>query len=182
MSKLNIFNQQEKIIGQEERSTVHRDGLWHQEVNVWFYTPQGEIIFQHRAKNKDMWPDKLDATVGGHVELDKTYDETAITEIKEETGLDLNIKDLNFTGKIHRESMDAGSNKRNNTFKATYIHRYIGLLSDLTPEKGKAIGFEAWDLDSILNIGEEDKHRFIPSVFSPDVIKVFEKIRKKLAK
>lgn len=182
MSKLNILNQQQKVIGQEERDVIHRDGLWHQEINIWFYTPNGEIIFQHRSKDKDMFADKLDATVGGHVEIDSTYDETAIIEAKEETGLDLKIKDLQLIDVVQRKSFDEDSGLQNNSFKAIYTYLYKGPLEDLTPEKNKALGFELWDIDDLLNIGEDDRVKFIPSVFNPGHLKLFRKIDKKTRK
>lgn len=60
------------------RENIHNQGLLHREIHVWFYTPKGEIIFQHRAKDKDTYPDLLDATVGGHVEINSDYENTAL--------------------------------------------------------------------------------------------------------
>jgi len=65
---LEIVNENDEVIGLENRTKIHTEGLLHREIHVWFITPNGEIVFQHRAKDKDTYPDKLDATVGGHVE------------------------------------------------------------------------------------------------------------------
>ena len=62
---LEVVNEQDIVIGLESRSMIHQKGLLHREIHIWFITPEGEIIFQHRAKTKDTYPDKLDATVGG---------------------------------------------------------------------------------------------------------------------
>ena len=59
---------------------MHKKGLLHPEIHVWFYTPDKEIIFQHRAKNKDTYPDLLDATVGGHVDIGEYVDKAALRE------------------------------------------------------------------------------------------------------
>ena len=72
--RLNIVNEEGEIVGVETREDIHNQGLLHRECHVWFYTPAGEIIFQHRAKDKDTYPDLLDATVGGHVEIGSDYD------------------------------------------------------------------------------------------------------------
>ena len=79
--KLNIIDEQENIIGEETRENIHNQGLLHREVHVWFYTPKGEIIFQHREKDKDTYPDLLDATVGGHVEISLDYENTALPDL-----------------------------------------------------------------------------------------------------
>ncbi len=51
------------------RNTAHKEGIAHEGVHLWVlrlkYGP--ELLFQHRAKSKDMYPDCLDITVGGHV-------------------------------------------------------------------------------------------------------------------
>ena len=53
----------------------------------------GKILFQHRTDN-DKW-----GLVGGLLELNETYLEAAIREIKEETGLD--VKPKYFLGIFH---------------------------------------------------------------------------------
>jgi isopentenyldiphosphate isomerase len=92
MSKnfLEVVNENDEVVGTESRESIHQKGLFHREVHVLFYTPKGEIIFQHRAKDKDMYPDLLDATVGGHVEIGDSYEATAIKEAAEETGIRVN--------------------------------------------------------------------------------------------
>src|SRR3989338_9985388 len=94
--KLNIVDEAGNIIGIDSRENIHQQGLLHRETHVWFYTPKGEIIFQHRAKDKDTYPDLLDATVGGHVEIGSDYLKTALAEVAEETGLKIAADDLRF--------------------------------------------------------------------------------------
>src|ERR1035437_3863166 len=93
---LDIINENDVVIGQDTRENVHKKGLLHREIHVWFITPDGQMIFQHRAKDKDTYPDLLDATVGGHVEPGATYEETAIKEMEEETGLKAEKEDLHI--------------------------------------------------------------------------------------
>src|SRR3989338_11369703 len=85
--KLNIIDEKENIVGEETRDNIHKQGLLHREIHVWFYTTKSEIIFQHREKDKDTYPDLLDATVGGHVEIGSDYEDKALQEVAEETGI-----------------------------------------------------------------------------------------------
>ena len=85
--KLSIIDESGKIIGERTREEIHTKGLLHKEIHVWLYTPKGEIIFQHREKDKDTYPNLLDATVGGHVEIGEDYDHAALKELQEETGI-----------------------------------------------------------------------------------------------
>src|SRR3989339_1577568 len=104
--KLEIINENDEVIGLETRTKVHQDGLLHREIHIWFLTPKGEIVFQHRAKDKDTYPDKLDATVGGHVDPTMSYEDTVIKECKEETGIDIDLSKLVFLRKMRKRSVD----------------------------------------------------------------------------
>jgi isopentenyldiphosphate isomerase len=106
LEMLEIIDENDNVVGLETRGKIHKDGLLHREIHIWFITPQGEIIFQHRAKDKDTYPDKLDATVGGHVEPNMSYEETAVKECREETAIDIDPTKLLFLTKMRKESFD----------------------------------------------------------------------------
>lgn len=162
---LDIVDENDNIIGQENREKVHQDGLLHREIHIYFITPNKEIIFQHRAKDKDTYPDLLDATVGGHVNSGDNYKKTVIKEIEEETGLMVSIDNLIFLNKVRKKaSLDKATGKINNVWRENYIYNFNGSLSDLKVEKGKAVGFESWSIKRLREVSEEDKKRFIPYV------------------
>lgn len=176
--KLNIFDEAERIIGQATRAEIHRRGLLHQEVHVWFFTPQGELIFQHRAPDKDMWADLLDATVGGHVEIGEDYQVAAVKEVAEETGLTIKPVDLIFIKKGRRQSFDPEKKVVNNCWGLVYAYCYRGPLSGLKVEVGKAVGFEAWPLEKIFSLSAEEKKRFIPAYLEPYGQEIFSTIKR----
>jgi isopentenyldiphosphate isomerase len=175
--KLNIIDETENIIGIETRENIHNQGLLHREIHVWFYTPKGEIIFQHREKDKDTYPDLLDATVGGHVEIGSDYENTALQELSEETGIQAEKNNLAFIQMVRSKTFDTATNKTNNVVRAIYAYRYGQEIKDLKVEKGKAIGFELWPLEKLFSISDEDKKRFIPSIFEKDNLEIFTKIK-----
>lgn len=113
---LNIVDEEDKVIGQAPREEIHKNGLLHREIHVYFITPNQELIFQHRAKDKETFPDLLDATVGGHVEIGHSYEETAIKEAEEETGVKINLSDLIPINKIRKSGVDKITGKINNVF------------------------------------------------------------------
>jgi isopentenyldiphosphate isomerase len=176
--KLNIVDEQDKIIGEETRENIHNQGLLHREIHVWFYTSKGEIIFQHREKNKDTYPDLLDATVGGHVEIGSDYENTALQELEEETGIKAEKNNLAFIQMVRSKTFDMATNKTNNVIRAIYAYCYDREVKDLKIEKGKAIGFESWPLEKIFNISNGEKTCFIPSIFEKDNLEIFSKIKK----
>ncbi|MEI6529402.1 MAG: NUDIX domain-containing protein [Candidatus Falkowbacteria bacterium] len=161
---LNIVDDNDEIIGEVSREEIHRLGLRHREIHVYFVTPSRELILQHRAKNKDTYPDLLDATVGGHVEIGHSYEDTVLKECEEETGIKLELSDLIFIDKIKRESKDITTGKNNKVYGCRYLYIYRGDLKDLKIEEGKALGFELWPIESLLTLSEEEKSRFIPYI------------------
>jgi ADP-ribose pyrophosphatase YjhB (NUDIX family) len=174
---LNIVNDNDEIIGQETRENIHRDGLLHREVYIDFITPNQEIILQHRAKDKETFPNLLDATVGGHVEIGDSYEQTVTKETEEETGVIIKINDLIPIGKIQRRGVDPVTHKINYAFSSRYLYIYRGDIKDLRVEAGKSLGFEAWPLARLANLTAEEKLRFIPSLLTfvtqelPELIK-----------
>lgn len=178
--RLNIIDEKDNIIGIETRDNIHKQGLLHREIHVWFYTSKGEIIFQHRAKNKDTFPDLLDATVGGHVEIGENYQDAALKEIEEETGVKTTENHLVMIQMMKSKRYDRVTGMINNTIRAAYAFRHDSGIENLKVEKGKAVGFEAWPIEILLNIPEKDKRYFIPAIFDRKILNVFKKIKKLL--
>ncbi len=161
---LSIVNDNDEVIDEKPREEIHKKGMLHREINIYFVTPNGEIFFQHRAKDKDTFPDLLDATVGGHVEIGHSYKETAVKETEEETGVKINYADLIFINKIKKYSEDKITKTVNNAINSHYVYIYRGKINDLRVEAGKALGFEVWSIEKVLNIDNNDRVRFIPSI------------------
>lgn len=170
---LNIVNENDEIIGEETRKNIHKNGLLHREIHVDFITPDKKIIFQHRAKDKDTYPDLLDTTVGGHVEIGDDYERTAIKETEEETGVKITANDLIVVDKIKKRGEDNVTGKINYAFSSRYVYVYRGDIKDLIIESGKSLGFEIWTFEELLNLSEHEKGRFIPSVLNFAITELF---------
>jgi len=169
---LEIVDDEDHIIGRAPYAQIHSEGLLHREVHVWFVTSSGEIIFQHRDKNKETFPGLLDATVGGHVEEGDSYETTALKETLEETGLTLTLDQLIFLSKSRSKSFDDLTGKTNNVFRSNFAFRFFGNLNELHIEEANALGFEAWPMEKLLNVPEQDKIRFIPAMLKPRVLEI----------
>lgn len=178
---LEVVDENDNVVGLETRGKIHQDGLLHREIHIWFFTPNGEIIFQHRAKDKDTYPDKFGATVGGHVEPNMSYEETAVKECKEETGIDVDLDKLVFVKKMRKKSFDEATGLTNNTIRAQYAYLYEDAIDDLQIEDGKALGFEAWKVDVLSHLSESDKNKFIPLILQADMLDIFNQARKLLS-
>jgi len=175
---LEIVNNKGEVIGEELRTVIHDRGLLHKEVHVWLYTPHDEIIFQHRAKNKDTFPDLLDSTAGGHVEKGDTWIESAIKELREETGLIAERDDLKFCFEDHTNSIDK-QGMINNSIRRTYGYLYNDDLDELVIEQDKSLGFEAWPIDKLLNLTYDQKRKFIPILYSQKYLDLYKQLLSK---
>ena len=85
----------------KSRAEVHRDGDWHRAIHVWIAGVDDRgapfLTLQRRSPDKDTWPGRFDATVGGHYRAGESLPE-AMREVEEEIGVIPNLKDLRPLG------------------------------------------------------------------------------------
>jgi isopentenyldiphosphate isomerase len=85
----------------KSRAEVHRDGDWHRAIHVWVAGVDDHgvpfLIFQRRSPQKDTWPARYDATVGGHYREGETLAET-LREVEEEIGIIPDPRNLRLLG------------------------------------------------------------------------------------
>jgi isopentenyldiphosphate isomerase len=178
-NKFEVVNENDEVIGLEEKEIIKQKGLTNRIILVWFFTPKGEIIFQHRSPNKDIHPDKLDATVGGKVEPGDSYEKTALLETNEETGVVIKQEELVYLTKVKRYIVDEVRNLKDSNFTTHFAYCYKGDVKDLKIEEGKCVGFELWSIDKILSLSATEKKRFIIDlVEEPNLTNIFGEIKK----
>jgi isopentenyldiphosphate isomerase len=179
---LEIVDEEGKVTGIETREKIHQEGLLHRIVHVWFYTPDKKLIFQRRGKSAETFPNLLDATVGGHVEIGSDYIKTAITETEEETGIVVKAEEFTLldTRKPAHPFRDPVTGTLNNHLKAIYAFPFKGNLKDIKAGEGEdvTIKFEEYPLDKILSLSKEEwLKNFIPSQREPEYFDIFQKIK-----
>lgn len=84
MELLDIYDENGKFLGVEDRKVVHEKGLWHKTIHCWLYTNTGDVYFQIRANSK-----KFYTTASGHVQAGESLEKAFQREIKEEIGVNL---------------------------------------------------------------------------------------------
>jgi isopentenyldiphosphate isomerase len=74
----------------KSRADVHRDGDWHRAIHVWVAGLDAIgspfLMVQRRSAGKDTWPNRFDATVGGHYRAGEILADT-LREVEEEIGI-----------------------------------------------------------------------------------------------
>ena len=72
------------------KDVVFNNGLLHAASHVWIWRKNGtelEVLLQKRAATKRTWPNRLDISAAGHVNLGEEPLQAALREIREEIGL-----------------------------------------------------------------------------------------------
>ncbi len=90
------------------RDEAHRDGDWHRTAHVWIYTAAGALVFQRRAPDKDTWPGRLDASVGGHYRAGEDPEDGVRREVREELGFTPDPAHLTLVARRRVESLEPG--------------------------------------------------------------------------
>lgn len=111
------------------RGEVHRDGDWHRAFHLWIVKEGKYVLFQRRARGKDLEPNKLDVTVGGHFAAGETFLEV-LREAEEELGLMVRPGALHFleTRQVERHYPNATDRE----FQDVYVMRCDWALEDYT--------------------------------------------------
>ncbi|WP_298549005.1 NUDIX domain-containing protein [uncultured Aquimarina sp.] len=116
------------------KSEAHRLGMYHASVHIWFYTMNGKVLLQKRAKDKDTFPDLWDISVAGHIGTGETIENSALREIDEEIGLSINEKQLDFIGTYLSEKQPS-PNMFDNEFNYIFLSELKVSIEELTLQK-----------------------------------------------
>lgn len=82
-----VVDEHDRVIGTAERGDIHRLGLRHRAVHIFWGDADGRVCLQRRSYAKDSSPGLLSSSCAGHVDAGETYLEAAVREFKEELGI-----------------------------------------------------------------------------------------------
>lgn len=82
-----LVNAQDEVIGREFRREIHRRGLRHRAIHIFWLRPDGQLCLQRRSFAKDNCPGLLSSSCAGHVDAGEDYRTAAVRELYEELGI-----------------------------------------------------------------------------------------------
>lgn len=146
---LDIFDENNEPTGESmPRSKVHAEGLWHRTVHSYVFRKNKggvEFLVHLRSKFKDLHPNHWDTRVGGHIKSGVSLEDSAVGEIKEEIGLDVEAKDL-IKGGFYK-----GGKFPNQEFVQIFFLEYDGRVEDLKFNDGEVQEARWMKLEDIKN-------------------------------
>lgn len=120
MEYFDVLNENGAFTGEvASREECHEKGLWHRAVYGLIFNENGDVLLQQRSKNKKLWPNLWDVTVGGHVLAGEFGTQALIREIKEELDLDVDESQIRYL--VCSTSSNVKGNIKNNHFDECYI-------------------------------------------------------------
>lgn len=84
---LDIVNENDEVIRSEPRSKVYKErNAYFRVVNAFIRNDQGQLWIPTRSATKELFPNALDFSMGGHVQSGESYDDAFMRETEEELG------------------------------------------------------------------------------------------------
>ncbi|MEI6316204.1 MAG: NUDIX domain-containing protein [bacterium] len=100
---------------------IHFYGFWHSSARVWIINTKKEILLQHRDKSHVEFPDKWDVSAAGHITAEHDSVGTAVSEVKEELGIDIEPSDLKLIKRMVKSVTSNDGKYIDNSFEDIYL-------------------------------------------------------------
>lgn len=162
------------------KSEAHKKGLFHATVHIWLFTSDEKIVLQKRALSKKVFPGLWDISVAGHIAAGENVLNSAIREVKEEIGLQLQQEDLIKIGtRIHQVSHANGI--QDNEHHHVFIAELKTSIEGLIIQEEEVAAIKLFDLDILKNTKKHKNvllsrfHDYYVSVYNQIYQKVNEK-------
>ncbi|CAN5633654.1 hypothetical protein BH23PAT2_BH23PAT2_05520 [soil metagenome] len=123
-----LFDEQGNALQGEgaTKDDIFAKGLLHGASHVWIWRKKEdfvEVLLQKRAANKRTWPNRLDISAAGHIDLGEDPLTAAMRETKEEIGLKVDQESLQEFGKV-KTYMTAENGAIENEFQWLYLLKF----------------------------------------------------------
>jgi hypothetical protein len=122
---IDVIDENENIIGLEDRGLCHSLGLRHKVIFVFLVSPDGKILLQRKSCGINPETDLLDVAVEGHVGASEDIGPCAIRKIKENFNFSPQIGRLKFIASYNRNSPFSLSNPREINNERRSLFKYF---------------------------------------------------------
>ncbi|MCI8545707.1 MAG: NUDIX domain-containing protein [Clostridia bacterium] len=122
MEYLDLVNKVGEKTGEvKDRKEIHSKGYWHRGFHIWVINSNQELLLQRRSENKDVYPNKLYASVAGHMTSGEKEIEGIVRECSEEINYTVNKEDLEYLFTFSQEVVENQGKFLDNMFYDVYL-------------------------------------------------------------
>ena len=146
---IDIYDSEMNLIGVALKSQAHNEGLWHKAGHCWFITEDGNIWLQLRGRDKSLYPNLLDISCAGHIQVGESAKSGTLREIEEELGLRLKETDLQ---KMFTHKLVFDTPIHNREFCPTYLHKTQLKPTDLKLRPEEVGGLFEADIQDLIDL------------------------------
>lgn len=159
--KYPIVDNNDNVIGKKTKEEAYRQGLQLRSIQIFLFDSKNRLFIQKRSSKKDRFPNYFCASVAGHVEPGETYLEAAKRELKEELGVEGELKFLSKE-------------------KTPIDDRKFAMMSHFTAKTDQQINLQEEEVDDggYYTIDEIDDLIHKSYLFTPSFLYYFNKIKK----
>lgn len=130
MAKVIIVDNEDKIIGVEEKSLAREKGLIRRVSRVLLFNQNEELLIHKRSAHGSL-SNRWNQSASGHVDEGETYEQAAYRELEEELGLtDIKLKEVDY---FYNEETATG--RRSPKFNKVYVGAYNN--QPISPDSGE---------------------------------------------
>lgn len=92
---VDIVDENNEVIGKAKRGEAHKKGLIHRALSVLVLNSNGQILLQQRSANRSIHALSWDLSTSEHVLSGETYEDAGKRSLKEELGVNAEVKRVN---------------------------------------------------------------------------------------
>lgn len=126
------------------KTYAHEHGIWHRNSHIWVHDGQGKILCHQRSALVPTNALRWEPFFGGHNAPHATPLDTAVTELREEIGLEVSGANLNF--------MQLEKYLHGHEFISVYGYKFLGKLEDLRIEKEEVLSVKWYDAETLRKV------------------------------
>ncbi len=157
--KLDLLDENGRVIGVQSKNDAHRTGAWHKSVHIYLVNNRKEILLQLRTANKDIYPSVWDISVGGHVDAGEKTSVTASREMEEELGIKAQPEEFEYLTTI-KEVLKTGK-YISSEFVDSFLIRKNVTKKDIVMQETEVADFKFVKLETFFKmVKEKDKLLF----------------------
>ena len=152
MEFLDIVNDKDEVVGRAPKDEIYEKRWPHRIVEVVLFNDRNELALQLRSMKKKGYPGYWAPTASGHVHAGESYEQAAVRELEEETGVTTDIK---FAWKEFIQAKVFWNNLPITKILAFFTGRYDGSFVAQLSEVDRVEFFSLQKIKQMINSGEK---------------------------